>query len=119
MADFIMPFQPGGPFVSLLGSSSNAGSAMLIAQAGAYSLLAFNRAATQDAYLAYGPNSTIVASATLPVVGAGPPPSGGPNLLPLPARTLQKFTFSGPTFVSIVIPGTGNAIVDLAPGDGT
>src|ERR1700675_4737379 len=118
MADFTIPFQPGGPFVSLLGSSTNSGSTMQINQTGAYSLLVFNRAASQDAYLAYGPNSNVVASAVLPVVGAAPPPSGGPNLLPLPARTVQTFTFAGPTFFSIIIPGTGNAIVDLVPGDG-
>lgn len=115
MADYAIPFQPGADMISLLGSSTNSGSATLINMPGPFTLMTFNRSGSFDAYLAYGPTSTAVASATMPAVGAGQ--QTGSRLLPLPARVEQPYTFSGPTFFGIVMPA-GNAIVDLAPGNG-
>lgn len=117
--DFVAPFQPAGPMLSLLGSSSNSTAATLLAMQGPFTLLAFNRSAATDAYLVYGPNSGVVSGTVLPAVGAFPPSTGGPNLLPMPFRTSQTFTFQGPTFVGILIPGTGNAIIDITVGDGS
>lgn len=117
MADFASPFRVSGALMTLLGSGSATGGATLMSMVGDGSVLLFNRSALTDAYLAYGPNSNVIASTVLPVVGAVPPASGGPNLLPLPARSLQTFTFSGPTFVGMLAPG-GNALVDVVPGDG-
>lgn len=118
MADFASPFRPGGPLMSVLGSSNNAGSAFLMNQQGDGSLMVFNRSAVTDAYLVYGPNSTLVATTILPVVGSIPPNAGGPNLLPMPARSLQSFTFSGPTFFNVIVAGVGNVIIDMVNGDG-
>lgn len=117
MGDVASPFRPGGPMVSLLGSSSNAGSATLINMSGDFSLLAFNRSGSFDAYLAYGSSSSAVAGAVMPVVGVGVPTGSGANLLQMPARTIQTFTLGGPTFISVIVPA-GNAICDFAAGEG-
>lgn len=118
MPDFSSPFRPGGPMITLLGSSTNSGSATFMPMQGDWALLAYNRGPF-DAYLSYGPNSSAVASAALPAVGAGVPNIGGANLLPMPVGSVQTFTFAGPTFLGIVIPIPGNALVDLSAGDGS
>lgn len=104
--------------ITLLGSSNNSGAATLMPMQGDWAMLAYNRGPS-DSYLAYGPNSTIVASATMPAVGAGVPTTGGANLLPLPAGSPQTFTFAGPTFFGIVMPALGNSLNDLSAGDGS
>lgn len=117
MGDFASPFRPGSPMISLLGSSSNSGAATMIGMGGDFTALVFNRSGVTDAYLVYGQSSTAVASATLPVVGAGMPAGAGANMLQLPARSLQAFSFGGTTFIGILV-GSGNAIIDIVTGEG-
>ena len=109
-------FKPAGPTVAILGSNA-APSAFYMNMTGDWALIAFNRSTTVDAYLAYGPTSAAVASASVPLVSA-PAPADTPNpqnLLALPRGTIQTFTFSGPTFLG-GITATGNATIDITPG---
>lgn len=117
MGDFASPFRPGGPMISLLGSSSNSGAATLIGMPGDFTLLAFNRSGSFDAYLVYGPNSSVVAGTSMPVVGTGVPTGAGANLLQMPARTIQTFSLGGPTYIGVIVP-LGNATCDFTAGEG-
>lgn len=114
--DGFNPFKPGGPTVALLGSTPAPGGTLL-GLIGDWSVYAFNRSSSTDAYLAYGLTSASVATAVVPVVGA--PGNATQNVIELPFRTGQTFTFSGPTFFRVVVPAGANAIVDLTPGGGS
>jgi hypothetical protein len=117
MADMISPFKVAGPCISILGSTT-APSGTLINMVGDWTIHAFNRSTTQDAYLAYGPSSDVVTRATVPVVGEPAPPNLTRNVVPIPHATVQTFTFSGPTYFG-AITAAGNVVIDLTPGAGT
>jgi hypothetical protein len=117
MPDMISPLKPSGPCVSILGSTT-APSGTLINMVGDFTLHAFNRSTTQDAYLAYGQSSAAIAGAVIPVVGNPAPPNATQNVLPIPHATVQTFTFSGPTFFG-GLTAAGNVVIDLTPGVGT
>jgi hypothetical protein len=99
----------------LLGSTT-APSATLIGLSGQYTVHAYNRSATQDAYLAYGPTSAAVNSAVIPVVNN--PPGVTQFVIPLPFRSVQTFTFSGPTFIG-GLTAAGNVVIDITTGTGS
>src|SRR5262245_60313293 len=106
------PFSPAGPSFAILASTTTP-SGSLVNLTGSYSMLVTNRSSTEG-FLAYGPTSTIVASAVVPVVGApGVQSTGG--ILPVPGNGQVVFTFAGPTFFGGLTP-SGNTILDLTPG---
>lgn len=119
MPDFQSPFRPAGVARALLGSFGVSTQATLITRSGDWQALVFNRSSTQDAYLAYGPSSTAVAGSSIPLeTGLGNAATG--HVVPIPSRSLQTFTFSGPTFFGILVPAGGNtAIIDITPGTGS
>lgn len=117
MADKIAPFKVGSACVAILGSTT-APSGTLVNMVGDYTLYAFNRSTTQDAYLAYGPTSSIVNSAVIPVVNNPAPQNATQNVVPIPHQTVQTFTFSGPTFFG-GLTAAGNVTIDLVVGDGS
>ena|ERR1700682_2875936 len=114
--DFQTPFRPSGPLIAVLGSTTPP-SGTLIAQTGDWCALIYNRSATQDGYLAYGPTSSNVAGAVIPVVGV-PSAPGTAQMVQLPRGSLQTFTFSGPTFFG-GLTAAGNITIDITPGTGS
>lgn len=106
-------FKVAGPTLAVLGSFAVSPPGTLINLPGDWSLLATNRSATNDAYLAYGATSAAVTSAIVPIVGT--PSAGTQNVIPLPHGTTQTFSFSGPTFIGVIVP-TANATIDITPG---
>lgn len=117
MAEFSTPFRNGGPTIAILGSFGVTPSALFINQAGDWSMIVSNRSAAQDAYLGYGATSAAAVSNVVPVTGLNPS-NNSQNVNSVPFRTVQSFTFSGPTFFAVVVPAT-NAILDLTPGEGS
>lgn len=114
MSDFAAPFKPGGSCFALF-ASNQAPSATLVNLNGDWSALVTNRSTSVDGYLVYGPNSSAMASAAIPLINQ--PPSPSCTVLPVPFNTAAHFTFSGPTFLG-AMTATGNTILDVVPGQG-
>ena len=118
MSDFVTPFRPGSALIRMVASTA-APSGTLVGVSGDWTSLIGNESQSADAWLAYGPTSAVVSGALIPVVGAPMPPNNTANFLFLPARTVQAFTFSGPTFFGGQTNNGQAAILDLVVGDGT
>lgn len=120
MADQIAPFRPSPPAFCLNGSTP-VQSAAFVGMTGDWSLLVYNRSQSQDAYLSYGPTSTVVTANTIPTPGGAPvntAPNAAGGVIPIPQGSLQVFTFSGPTFLCALV-ASGNAQLDCIAGDGS
>lgn len=114
--DFQTPFRPDGRGRALFGSFAVSPPGTMVNRSGDWQALVYNRSATQDAYLAWGPTSDAVNTSIIPI--AGEPGSLLTQVVPVPFRQMRAFTFSGPTFFGVITPA-GNAVIDLIPGNGS